>query len=205
VVVHRHVTSPGGRSSADEVVATLAATLRTHMHRMIGTDDVELWLAGWDDPAVAAWEGPRLDAAGRLRVARVLRSLLREGVPVTDRASIMSGFLAAEHAGESTTGILRRVRLGLSAQVLCGGVDRVRHALPPEIAERIRAGIDGTQWRCPRADAESLLADIGRWRRGLPDDVVITVDDRVPRPVVWTLLASAGTPSTVLSTEEDTP
>jgi len=204
VVVHRHATPPGGRPATEEVVATLADTLRMHMHRMIGTDDVELWLAGWDDPAVAAWEGQRPDAAGRLRVARVLRRLLREGVPVTDRASIMAGFLAAEHAGENTAGILRRVRLGLSVDVLCGGADRVRRALPPEIAGRIRAGIDGTGWRCPRADAESLLADMRRWRSALPDDVVITVDDHVLRPVVWKLLASAGTPSTVLSAEEDT-
>jgi type III secretory pathway component EscV len=33
--------------------------------------------------------------------------------------------------------------------------------------------------------AASLVADLRRWRTGLPDGVVVTVDGHTPRSVVW--------------------
>ena len=200
--VHRQVAPEDKPLDAGQVAAVVGSVLQSHMHRMIGTDDVELWLAGWDDPLSGQWH-TTLDSADRLRLARVLRRLLRERVPVVDRTAIMAGFAEAQEAGESTSGILRAVRKRLRADVLCGGPGRTRHPLPERLAERIEAHVDGTAWRSSRSAAADLLVDLRAWRSALPADAVVTVGNHVLRSIVWKLLVSAGVPAAVLSSEED--
>ena len=101
------------------IVGHLDKVVRGHLYRLVGVDDVQLWLEGWklsghDAPA---WN-PQDPLAGRLQLARLLRMLLRERVSVADRQAILDVLAPGP---SDPLDVLRKVRLRMSAEAWASG------------------------------------------------------------------------------------
>lgn len=201
----------GGEPEAwvEEIVACLDRTVRGHLFRLVGVDDVTLWLEGWDlqHRDAPEWR-PSDPVVDRLRLARLLRMLLREGVSVADRHSIIDGLdaSATPHRARpsATLDTLRdvRSRLGPTALGIRPGVERV--LLPKDLEARLRSALrdDRPVWELPRPAACSVIADLRAWLEQQPKKpVVLVVDDGRLRPFVWRLLATE--PSLAVISKEE--
>jgi tetratricopeptide (TPR) repeat protein len=198
------------RLAPDELLRAVEGIVRRHLYRLVGVDDIALWLEGWDPSHVDAprWEqtDPRAD---RLRLARVLRMLLREGASVRNREGII-GVLDAQASQDrrhpfATLDTLREVRRALGPEALGAGPAAVVVPMPEEHEQRIVAGLDQDRpaWTMSRAEAHRLVRDLRDWlsaQQPRPDTVV--VDDPRVRPFAWRLLAAEEPALRVLSREE---
>jgi flagellar biosynthesis component FlhA len=192
------------------VLDELAERLRDYLYRLVGPDDVALWLKGWEPGAgdAADWDPPD-PRADRLLLARVLRMLLREGVSVRDRGTIVPAVRSLSringHKEWATLETLRAVRgrLGRSALGVRPGL--VIAALPAEIEKRVADGLhDGRPvWDLPRQPAYAIVADLRAWLDDQPQrPAAVRVEDARIRPFVWRLLAAERPVVHVLSSEE---
>jgi tetratricopeptide (TPR) repeat protein len=190
------------------VVEQLEAALRLSLARLLGIDDVPLWLEGWDRSGHRDDNGVRDDELVRLRLVRVLRLLLREGIPIRDRAAIIDGFRAAERSGASgPLEALQEVRRRLGPAVLDGAWTHAPVPLDADLEARVAAGIPAghpSVWELPRAEAEGLVDDLVGWRDAHTADgpISVVVRNAGIRPFVWRLLAAGRTPVRVLADEE---
>jgi len=203
------VLAPGDESRAGFLVRSLEEVLRDQLFRLIGPDDVALWLEDWDptDPSAPAWDPPD-PLTSRLRLVRILRLLLREGVPVRDRAAVLDVFRSLDETGGQTAPleILRAVRRQLGAAALgYPGPDRLRR-LPEDLEDRVGGGLDGapgTAWELDRDQAAGLVRDLRSWLTPRGDEsFAVVVTDPGLRPFVWRLLASERPEIRVLAAEE---
>jgi flagellar biosynthesis component FlhA len=192
------------------VVAELETRLRDYLYRLVGVDDVALWLKGWEPESGdgPAWDPPD-PRADRLRLARVLRMLLREGVSVGDRGVIVPAVRdpgGVDTRSESATlATLRRVRESLGPAGLRVEPGTVVVPLPAVLQSRAAAGLldGGPVWELPRAVACRLVADLRAWLADQPErPAAVTVADALVRPFVWRLLASERPAVRVLSESE---
>jgi tetratricopeptide (TPR) repeat protein len=193
-----------------QVMTLLEDRVRNYLFRLISVDDVPLWLEGWDakDGDALRWE-PADPRADRLRLARVLRMLLRERVSVKDRRTIVEVVHSPTAAGKqydsATLKTLRAVRRRLGAAALGVGPDTVVVPLPLELADRVGKGLaaDRPVWELPRQQACQLVADLRSWLHELPaTPAAISVADGRLRPFVWRLLAAEPSVVRVLAEEE---
>lgn len=204
------VLSGAPDSWVPQVMQELEDRVRGALFRLVSVDDVALWLEGWDfsNRDAPAWE-PTDPRADRLRLARVLRMLLREGVSVSDRETIARAVRSRvdpDKRDESVTlNTLRDVRRELGRAVLGAGADMAVLPLPAELEQRVAAGLltDRPVWELPRQQAYQLVADLRAWLRAQPENpgAVSVADGRV-RPFVWRLLAAEMPPVRVVSKEE---
>jgi tetratricopeptide (TPR) repeat protein len=204
------VLGPDPDTWIPQVIATLEDRLRGYLFRLVGVDDVALWLEGWDPVAgdAPAWDpiDPRAD---RLRLARVLRMLLREHVSVSDRATIVGAVRspagADRRAASATLDTLRDVRRRLGPAALGVRADTVVLPLPSELEHRVAAGLpaDKPVWELPRDETRRLVADLRAWLHARPvtPDAITVADGRL-RPFVWRLLAADRPAVRVLAEEE---
>lgn len=101
------------------ILDALSIVIRDNAFRWVSPDDIPLWASGWD--VDSPYETTRADLPPRptrIRLAKVLRQLLREGVPITDRDTILATFAEAvgDHASELET--LTAVRRALHPATL---------------------------------------------------------------------------------------
>lgn len=181
----------------ERLMRGLERTVRAHLFRLVGIDDVDLWLEGWDlaHRDAPAWR-PNDPTVDRLRLARLLRMLLREGVSVAERGLVLEGLDASEGSERdrayATLDTLRRVRGRLGARAL-GVRDRTDAVtLSPALEQGLRTGMADARpvWELPRPEAHRLVTALHDWldaQAGRPEAVVIE-DDRI-RPFAWRLLA----------------
>lgn len=195
--------STGSASDASRLVLTvLERVVRENLFRMFTVDDIGLWLHEWGAPD---GDDESLDDAARVRLSRVLRMLLREGVPIRDRAAVLDGF----HSAEGPPGLLnsvRSVRLRLGPDVLRRPADAPVHPIPDQLQDRLLVGLDPTEgvaWEADRSETVDLLGALRSWLAGLPAGPrVLSVRDFGVRPFAWRLLSSERPPVTVLAEEE---
>jgi flagellar biosynthesis component FlhA len=180
-----------------QLVDGLDRAVRGHLFRLVGVDDIALWLEGWDLQHRDAPEWRPTDPiVDRLRLARLLRMLLREGASVADREAVLAGLDAAggsDRGRESATlDTVRDVRRRLGPEALGLRPGGAVAMLPPPLEARLASGLaDGRPaWELARHDACRLVADLRAWLDEQPrePDVVVVDDDRL-RPFVWRLLA----------------
>ena len=193
------------------IIETFDRVLRDQLHRLIGPDDVRLWLAGWQPTsrAPAAWN-PSDPPRARLRLVRVLRMLLREGVAIGEVDLIVRTFAQAEDAGGGPVDTLRAVRAALGPAALGAPPGRAQHRLPADLQARIRAGLDAEsdqRWERPREETVALVRDLHGWLAGqtapaADEPVVVVVSDPSVRLYAWRLLAGAQNPLRVLAEGE---
>ena len=163
--------------------------LHDNLYRFVTNDDVDLWAVNWDptfaSAAVtdaAAWLPP--DPDSRARLGWILRSLLRAGVPIVERAAIGNAFLEAARRSPSRLEALSAVRRAVYPAV--AGPDGAAEAvaLPEELAARLAAGVSDTRphtWEMPRQASVQLLRDVNQWRGAGTGEQVTVI--KVVRPV----------------------
>ncbi|HEX6150363.1 FHIPEP family type III secretion protein [Nocardioides sp.] len=200
----------GAESRVAELVASVEKVVRRHLYRLLSVDDVALWLEGWDPSTVDAPEWQPVDPrADRLRLARVLRMLLREGVQVRDRGTIVAAFETASRVGGEmpvTVDALRAVRRALGADVLGAGTGMRVVAVPTSLEHRLAAGVapDGLSWTGSREDGLALVAALRAWLAA-PDTGAadaISVENASVRVFVWRFLAADRPAVRVVAREE---
>ncbi|SFN88309.1 hypothetical protein SAMN05660359_00416 [Geodermatophilus obscurus] len=187
------------QDAADPVAVVLEgfeAFLRENMFRWVTADDVDLWAEGWDVTPTDGAEEPWLptEPLARYRLARVLRMLLREGVPVRDRAAILTGFREAEERDRTTPvdalGCVRPLLHPTTRGPTAGAPSDVPGSLQDRVAEGLVTG-HGAAWQLPRTRAGRLVRDLRDWRATLPPGpVAVRVRDERVRLVLWRLLAA---------------
>jgi tetratricopeptide (TPR) repeat protein len=197
------------QDSADAVLAHFEQVVRDNLFRLISVDDVDLWRQGWDALKTSDWESPWRppDSFSRLRLSRLLRMLLREGLPVNDRKSILEAFAEAETDCADPLRTLRIARHKLYPAILGPDSDTQVHGMPEQLEARVAAGLSAdtsTTWEMDRSSCISLLSDLRNWRaERLPaGPVVVRVADWRIRQFVWHLLSSARPRIYVVAAEE---
>ena len=198
---------PAAPDRGKRICEMLEAVLRPQLYRLVGPDDVGLWLGGWDaeTSSVSAWRSA--DQHQGLRVARVLRLLLREGVPIRDRTAIFGAFTDADQVldGAGPLAQLRAVRRRLGAEALGLRPGDQLCPLPLELERRVVDALDGdgSRWELRTDAAAALLAELRSWlARTCPPDSVVTVENPWSRVYVWRLLANQRSRLRVLADEE---
>ena len=208
------LTIPAGpqntRSVADVVLAHFERAIRDNLFRLISVDDVDLWRQGWNVLQAPESEPPWTvtDEFSRLRLARLLRMLLREGLPISDRNSILGGFAEAENSDRrDALDALAVIRRKLYPAIL--GPDREIniHALPEPLEARVATGLSSAssnQWELDRGAAASLAKDLRQWcaEQSKSDPVAVQVVNGRTRPFVWHLLAAVRPRIYVVAREE---
>jgi tetratricopeptide (TPR) repeat protein len=193
-----------------QVVDELEKRLRGYLYRLVGVDDVALWLEGWDlgGDDTPTWD-PTDPRADRLRLARVLRMLLREQVSVRDRQTIVTAVRypadGDKRSESATLNTLLEVRRQLGPAALGVGPGTVVVPLPDRLEQRVATGLPPNRpvWQMPRDQAYRLVVDLRAWLRAQPvPPGAITVADSRVRPFVWRLLAAEGPAVRVVSQEE---
>jgi tetratricopeptide (TPR) repeat protein len=198
------------QGAAQTVLTQFERVIRDNLFRLISVDDVDLWRQGWNVFEPLEW-GPSwvaADSFSKLRLARLLRMLLREGLPISDRASILAGFGAAERGGPSSAlETLRSVRRRLYPAILGPDPEIEVHAMPKQFEDRVAAGLpsgDWTSWELDRTLASSLARDLRQWHAEQlpPGPAAVRVADWHIRPFVWHLMAPVRPRVYVLAEEE---
>jgi tetratricopeptide (TPR) repeat protein len=110
--------------------------------------------------------------AARVRLAVVLRALVREGVPIRDLRAVVQSFVAAEHRID-TNEVVEQVRFSLRRTLPGADCSCRLFALPPEleaqIAELVRSRRTARYLATSNGDVHSM--------DGALDDVLAEVDD----------------------------
>lgn len=198
---------------AERITAVLAhfeGAIRDNLFRLISVDDVDLWRQGWNVLDTLEWEPlwTVTDEFARLRLARLLRMLLREGLPISDRDSILGGFNEAENSGLSDAmEALAVIRRKLYPAVLGPVRDIGIHALPEPLEARVAAGLSSpssNQWELDRGAAAALAKDLRQWCAEplQSGPVAVQVANWRTRPFVWHLLAAVRPRIYVVAREE---
>jgi tetratricopeptide (TPR) repeat protein len=203
--------SAGELPPLDDVVTELQELLTCNLTRLLGPDDLVTWASSAGsapkDDVVQAALG---DAETRLRMQRVLRLLLREGVPVTDRHTVLQAVSTAVTEGADTLTALRDTRLRL-ARALPGGEPGARReplpgALEQAVARHLRTeelpGTSRAVWQAPRAEADKLVEQLQEYLSPLAAGTAVTVRDPLVRSFVMRLLAGARSRRHLLTEKE---
>jgi flagellar biosynthesis component FlhA len=201
----------GREPGMDELLRVLRDSLQSNMYRLVANDDVDLWAIGWD--GAAGVTGADIDSLiptereARARLGWVLRSLLHERVPITERTRISEAFARYEDGQQATRAdALAAVRTALYPAVCGPHAPDDAVSLRDDLLSRLHEGCDTRSedgWELPRDAAIELLSDIRAWAQSPPDvGTLIRVDDSRCRRVLWRLLAAERPRVFVIATEE---
>ncbi len=184
-------------SAEDDPVLSIMEQFRKivadNLFRWIAVDDLGLWNADWTFEGQPLTELPE-DLVDRVRLTRVLRLLLSEGVPIADRCAIVGGFQAGVERGPANEAvpIMTAVRRRLYPAITASGSDQEILPLPPDLEETIGSALNARRATMPRDGARKIRESLLRWKEeAWPDrEVTISVADTALRPAVWHLLSA---------------
>jgi tetratricopeptide (TPR) repeat protein len=190
----------------DQMESRLESALRDNLAHLLGIDDVRNWLAGWalDRKALSVSE-PDLDRASRVRLHRMLRLLLREGVPITDRQAIIGALADLADLPGGAAGALRAARRRLRPYLPGNEPDTPRASLPPALEASIAASLqeaDAAMGERPRTEVNKLVDELRIWAQEAGPAAAVVVGNPDLRPVVWHLLSGVLPRRAVLAEEE---
>jgi tetratricopeptide (TPR) repeat protein len=194
-------SSPVEAPPLDDAVAGLKDALIGNLARLLGPDDLATWAApsAPATPEDGVVQVALSDAETRLRIQRVLRLLLREGVPVTDRHAVLAAIATAVTDGADTVTALRNARLRLARALPGTGPgprpEQLPAALESAVAQHLRAeclpGMSRPAWQAPCAEADKLVEQLQEYFSSLPAGAAVFVRDPGVRCFVVRLLAGA--------------
>jgi flagellar biosynthesis component FlhA len=188
------------------VVHHLEAVLRRNLAGFLGIQEVENMLQNWRESEADAALIERVlpDEPARLRFARLLRTLVREQVPITSRKEIL---VAAQDSGlGNLANAIRAARVRLKRE-LPGNLPSVRRfELPLEWGNTIDSWLkyrDGTSsFTPPGEQVHRLLLTVGELLRSEETNAALVVDNPEVRPYLWRLVERRFPHLMVLSKEE---
>ncbi len=195
----------------DQAVGQLRDALVSNLAQLIGPDDLRPWASS---SAATAEDGvvraAFADAETRLRIHRVLRLLLRDAVPVTDRRAVLRAISDAVTGGAGTLEALESVRLRMAGVLPGTEPGRRQEQLPAwledAVARQLRAGdpswAGGLAWQARRDAAGTLVAQLRKHLSSLPPDTVILVRNPSVRPFLVRLLAGPQPRPRILTNDE---
>lgn len=185
-----------GAESLSRIMAAFEEVVRHNLFRWITVDDLYLWCADWQPERNSDDELTRFLPStpwAKLQLTRLLKMLLREGVPVRDRRRILESFAATQlPGGPSVRTTYEALRHTLDPVHLAATSIAIPESLEQRIADAM--SVDGQNrplWATPRTEANQLVSDlrllVGRDHNA---ETVVTVSDPDVRSYVWRLLAS---------------
>jgi flagellar biosynthesis component FlhA len=166
----------------DYVVRHLEGVLRRNLPSLLGVEEVETLIAGWmdadDGPFVILTALP--DRRARLRFARLLRELVRDGVPITDWRRLLGAArgepLTVDHLGTAVRLLRQRLR-----ELLPGNELTVyRFSLPEAWEMTLSDHASGRHPRVVLRESEETLSYLGAI-----DDHVAQEDGPVALVMRW--------------------
>jgi tetratricopeptide (TPR) repeat protein len=195
------------------VVEHLGAVLRRHAVDFLGIQECEQCFEEWQqEPAVAALldaVAPEHDRVARFRLARALRALAAEAVPVTAASDILESVRQTGLTTASGGRLLHDLRLRLRPVLPGNGPPWTRRDLPAEWEAELLAGLDrGGDAPVLALDPErvhALLTTLRDWWDGGGQRLALVVSDAELRPLVRRLIAGQLPGMAVLSAEEVLP
>jgi len=212
---HRAVrtgTAPAAVGSARDagplhaVMAELEDVLRQCLERLFGPDDLTLWVADVDPtgevertPDVAALLA---DRDGRVWTHRVLRLLVREGVPLDDGARLLHDVArATAESGGDVLSAASRVRAARADRLPgAGGAVPLPAELEGALAAGLQEGGASAVWQLPWERAAALVRTVREWQGS--DRHTVSVSDPRVRNYLWRLLAPGGRWTAVVTAAE---
>jgi len=149
------------------VMQHLESVLRHNLNNFLGVDEVETLISTWgqQEGGASLIESALPDQASRLRLVSVLRTLVKEGVPITRWEEILTAFQSAESKGSDLSGVVRAVRLRLKDLLPGNKPDVQRLELPLKweevaIAKWLREEHGKVFFTPPPAEVHELLLEI---------------------------------------------
>jgi len=180
---------PGAESIVAERFESIVAD---NLFRWIAVDDLDLWNVFWSFDSEPKTALP-VDLVDRVRLTRILRTLLSEGISIADRTAIMDGFNSV--AGGPIKGdglsLLTAVRRRLYPAIIAD-TDEPVVPVPAQLEQSIAEALDRKHLTMRRDSARRLQRELRAWRTDeLPDGpLTISVTTTSLRPIVWHLLAA---------------
>ena len=165
----RLVPVPPGRppddvqlSAAEYMVHHIELVIRAHLHLFVGPHVVGDLVRTWseDDPELVRTAVP--DSGAVLALTWVLQDLLRDGIPLTERRSILAAFRDAGGAAAPTSAAVRAARAALRGRLPGTEPGRPTVRVPAGICSAMpvdaASGVDG--WLAARAAVDAWVGDM---------------------------------------------
>jgi len=198
----RWYPNTGLKSETEFILSHVETALRRHLESFLGAEEMHGLLTELqkEEPHAAFASSVLEDAHSLEALARVLRSLVREGVPITDWSNIPGAI--KERGLSSVEEAVRDIRLRLKAQ-LPGNQDGTTHIQIPQAWERADGDApgDGLIGASPER-AHGFLVSIRKWLQSRSGRVALITDSARLRPVVRRLIAYEFPSIPVLSRDE---
>ncbi len=175
------------------MVRHIEAILARHLAEFLGVQEVENLIERWSgtEQGAALVKAALPDPALHLRFARVLRSLVKERVPIMDWESILEGVRDAGLEGAEPEAAVRGVRQRLKALLPGNRANDERRPVPVDLEDRIARwirGEDGKTYLAITLEAtQDLLAAIRNVVEPAGRNLVLTAGSEL-RPFVRRLV-----------------
>ncbi len=190
------------------IVSHLEAVIRRNLAKFLGMQEVDNLLDTWEQDAknLSRIASMKHDGQAQWYIARVLRMLVQEQVPITKWQNIFEALQEPALMSGDSSELLRTVRLKLK-QLLPGNTPMMeRFELPPECENSLASGLrhehGGTYFTAPPAETFQLLSLIREKVRSSGRNFVVVTRNAELRPFIWLLLEAEFPFLMVLSQEE---
>jgi tetratricopeptide (TPR) repeat protein len=189
------------------VIHDLEAVLRRNAAEFIDLQKTEELLRQWADAEglKSLVEAVAPDAPRRLRLSRVLRTLVREGVPLTDPAALLETVRSVGLGGRSRTEVVNAARQRLRPIVPRQAYGVIVRNVPAhweeELSSAIRPDTGGSRLEMSAERIHELTSDLNLWSGSTGSRIVLVTRRPELRPVLSALVEAA--PATVIVVHRD--
>jgi tetratricopeptide (TPR) repeat protein len=187
------------------ILGHVEGILRLHLDSFLGLEEANALIAELQTHQQHAdfVAASLTDQQSRLLFARVLRALVREGVPLTDWAGIVEGVKAGEWL--SVSDMVRETRLKLKAQLRGNQDGTTLIQVPAQWDELVqRESSDVLRVLASPEAAHRMIAAVRQWLQAQTGPVALVTGNTELRPVVRRLIEYEFPSIAVLSRDEVT-
>ncbi len=189
------------------MVAHIEDVLRQNLAEFLGIQEVEYLIAGWEQSDKCSLVIAALpDEVTRIRLARVLGALLKEGVSIAPWEEILETIRSFGLSDDDVTKVVSAVRLRLKKWLPGNRENVARISLPVEIEDRIHNGLYSEEGKTFLAltpeETQELLSEVRSLVDSTSRNQAIITGSAELRPYVRRVLEIEFPDLAVLSDEE---
>jgi tetratricopeptide (TPR) repeat protein len=185
------------------IVEHLEGVVRAHLWRVVGLQEIDALIDSWQQSRFAD-ASTLAQPDVRVALARVLRALLHEEVPLTQPGEILPVVLAAP--SDATSELVQTIRLRLKPLLAGNAVGGHRVLIPEGLEESLRPASMGKEGEAEipvsPVDAHRVLAKIREWIAGHPRGTAVVVRHAKLRNLLRRLIEAEFPDTPVLAQEE---